>query len=219
MSLTGSGLSDSGIDRALRLALDKELDTQLATGELFDGERARFPEPMPEVEVNRPWQFPIGEKRTAPRSMRQLQGDRSVQQAIGALREPDRAHAAGSELSYQSIAPDDFLLRAGPLCVADRGERVEKVFWGRAGRQQAAQLVLEQGRRHVQCLEPGQALLRGQLQRFIEQPVQLRANGAIHSKTHAMIPLRVDWAASARFHATCCRVGPELPKGRLASTN
>ena len=66
MSLTGSGLSDSGIDRALRLALDKELDTQLATGELFDGERARFPEPMPEVEVNRPWQFPIGEKRTSP---------------------------------------------------------------------------------------------------------------------------------------------------------
>jgi len=66
MSLTGSGLSDSGIDRALRLALDKELDTQLATGELFEGERARFPEPMPPVEVNRPWQFPIGEKRTAP---------------------------------------------------------------------------------------------------------------------------------------------------------
>src|SRR6476660_5713815 len=65
MSLTGSGLSDSGIDRALRLALDKELDTQLATGELFEGERARFPEPMPAVEVNRPWQFPIGEKRTA----------------------------------------------------------------------------------------------------------------------------------------------------------
>ena len=66
MSVTGSGLSDSGIDRALRLALDKELDTQLATGELFEGERARFPEPMPAVEVNRPWQFPIGEKRTAP---------------------------------------------------------------------------------------------------------------------------------------------------------
>ena len=66
MSLTGSGLSDSGIDRALRLALDNELDTQLATGELFEGERARFPEPMPAVEVNRPWQFPIGEKRTAP---------------------------------------------------------------------------------------------------------------------------------------------------------
>src|SRR6476659_5962124 len=66
MSLTGSGLSDSGIDRALRLALDKELDTQLATGELFEGERARFPEPMPAVEVNRPWQFPIGEKRTSP---------------------------------------------------------------------------------------------------------------------------------------------------------
>src|SRR6478672_12585392 len=66
MSLTGSGLSDSGIDRALRLALDKELDTQLATGELFAGERAQFPEPMPAVEVNRPWQFPIGEKRTAP---------------------------------------------------------------------------------------------------------------------------------------------------------
>jgi hypothetical protein len=53
--------------------------------------------------------------------MRQLQCDRSVQQAIGALCEPDRAHAAGSELSYQSIAPDDFVLRAGLLCVVERG--------------------------------------------------------------------------------------------------
>ena len=54
MTLSGSGLSDSGIDRALRLALDKELDTELATGELFEGERARFPDSIPAVDlVNR----------------------------------------------------------------------------------------------------------------------------------------------------------------------
>jgi hypothetical protein len=67
MTISGSGLSDSGIDRALRLALDAELDLQLATGELWKGERTEFPDPMPQVRlVNRPWQRPIDEKRTTP---------------------------------------------------------------------------------------------------------------------------------------------------------
>jgi len=63
----------------------------------------------------------FGEQGRAPGSMRQLQCDRSVQQAIGTLGEPDCAHAAGAELSYQSIAPDDLVLCTGLLCVADRG--------------------------------------------------------------------------------------------------
>ena len=66
MTLSGSGLSDSGIDRALRLALEKELDKTLASGELFKDERARFPDPVPTVEVRRPWQRKISEKRSAP---------------------------------------------------------------------------------------------------------------------------------------------------------
>jgi hypothetical protein len=64
MTVSGSGLSDSGIDRALRLALDNELDRELASGELWDGERDQFPDPIPAVDlVNRPWQRPIDEQR------------------------------------------------------------------------------------------------------------------------------------------------------------
>jgi hypothetical protein len=67
MTVSGSGLSDSGIDRALRLALDAELDKELASGELWEGERDQFPDPIPSVDlVNRPWQRPIDEKRQAP---------------------------------------------------------------------------------------------------------------------------------------------------------
>jgi len=67
MTLSGSGQSDSGIDRALRLALEQELDKELATGELWEGERAAFPDATPQVRlVNRPWQRPIDEKRTTP---------------------------------------------------------------------------------------------------------------------------------------------------------
>src|SRR6476659_3630260 len=99
MSLTGSGLSDSGIDRALRLALDKELDTQLATGELFAGERAPFPEPMPAVEVNRPWQFPIGKQRAAPSAP-------SLGSTVSsALRRQRAADPAIDDKRYRSLPP------------------------------------------------------------------------------------------------------------------
>jgi hypothetical protein len=67
MTLSGSGLQDSGIDRALRNALDNGLDKELASGEIWTGERTAFPDPVPAVPlINRPWQRPIFEQRTTP---------------------------------------------------------------------------------------------------------------------------------------------------------
>ncbi|HEX5013632.1 MAG TPA: hypothetical protein VFV72_05660 [Candidatus Limnocylindrales bacterium] len=59
MTVSGSGLQDSGIDRALQVALEAELDQEITSGELWPGEREQFPEPIPPGEANRPWQMPI----------------------------------------------------------------------------------------------------------------------------------------------------------------
>jgi hypothetical protein len=67
MAVSGSGLQDSGLDRALQLALDAELDRQIESGELWPGEIRDFPDPTPRIEfVNRPWQRDIDEKREPP---------------------------------------------------------------------------------------------------------------------------------------------------------
>ena len=68
------------------------------------------------------------------------------------------------------------------------GRKILTGTFQRAYSQQATQLVLERGRPDVQCLQPGQALLRRQLQRLVEELVQLRPCGAIYCKTHAKIP-------------------------------
>jgi uncharacterized membrane protein YidH (DUF202 family) len=69
MAISGSGLQDSGLDRALQLALDAELDDELLSGELWPGERAEFPDPIPAVaEVRRRWQRPVDEHRDPPAS-------------------------------------------------------------------------------------------------------------------------------------------------------
>ena len=59
MTVSGSGLQDSGIDRALQVALEAELDGEITSGELWPGEREQFPEPIPAVDADRPWQMPI----------------------------------------------------------------------------------------------------------------------------------------------------------------
>jgi hypothetical protein len=69
MAIYSTGQSDSGIDRALQLALQAELDDELASGELWARERESFPEPIAEVgPPNRPWQRPVVEKRQPPSS-------------------------------------------------------------------------------------------------------------------------------------------------------
>jgi hypothetical protein len=63
MAVSGGGLQDSGLDRALRLALKAELDDVLLSGELWPGERQDFPEPIPGVDkVDRPWQRGLDQK-------------------------------------------------------------------------------------------------------------------------------------------------------------
>jgi pimeloyl-ACP methyl ester carboxylesterase len=67
MTISGSGLQDSGLDRALQVALKAELDTRLESGELWTGELAQFPDPVPRVKlVRRPWQREIDERRQPP---------------------------------------------------------------------------------------------------------------------------------------------------------
>lgn len=68
MAISGSGQHDSGIDRALQLALNAELDEILLSGELWPGERDEFPEPIAPGISRRPWQLAIGESFDPPGS-------------------------------------------------------------------------------------------------------------------------------------------------------
>jgi hypothetical protein len=70
MAVYRGGQADSGIDRALELALQAELDDVLASGELWPGEREAFPDPVPAVPlVRRPWQQPMKVSRKPPASI------------------------------------------------------------------------------------------------------------------------------------------------------
>lgn len=66
MTVYRSGQADSGLDRALDLALRAELDDVLETGELWPGERHDFPEPRAGANVHRPWQQPMSKTRQPP---------------------------------------------------------------------------------------------------------------------------------------------------------
>src|SRR6185369_4728591 len=48
----------------------------------------------------------LGETPVPRGEMRQLQRDRSIENSVGALRQPDGAHAAAAELAYQPIRTD-----------------------------------------------------------------------------------------------------------------
>ena len=60
MAISGGGQQDSGLDRALQVALKAELDDALLSGELWEGERKAFPEPVAAAKSNRPWQLALG---------------------------------------------------------------------------------------------------------------------------------------------------------------
>jgi len=63
------GQSDSGLDRALNLALEAELDAVIESGELWEGELRDFPESVAAWKPNgRRWQRPINEHRKPPAS-------------------------------------------------------------------------------------------------------------------------------------------------------
>jgi hypothetical protein len=68
MAISGSGLQDSGLDRALMGALDAELDDELESGELWPGELDQYPEPVAPAKVHRPWQRSFKEKAPPPSS-------------------------------------------------------------------------------------------------------------------------------------------------------
>ena len=56
-----------------------------------------------------------------PCAIRQLQGDLALQQAVGALGQPDGAHAACADAPEQPVGADD---RAGGLAVRHRVEQL-----------------------------------------------------------------------------------------------
>src|SRR4029453_13458531 len=60
MAISSGGQQDSGLDRALQVALKAELDYALLSGELWEGERQAFPEPVAAAESVRPWQLAVG---------------------------------------------------------------------------------------------------------------------------------------------------------------
>jgi hypothetical protein len=73
MSVVSSGQAESGLDRALELALAAELDDVLETGLLWPEELQQFPpEPLLRLEPHRAWQRPIQERRDPPGSREPL---------------------------------------------------------------------------------------------------------------------------------------------------
>jgi hypothetical protein len=74
MAISGGGLQDSGLDRALQVALKAELDDVLLSGELWKGEREQFPTPIAAAESDRPWQVRVGDKFDPPGSRSSIAG-------------------------------------------------------------------------------------------------------------------------------------------------
>ena len=73
MSVVKGGQAESGLDRALELALAAELDDILQSGLLWPEELERYPpQPLLELEPQRPWQLPIQERRHPPGSKEPL---------------------------------------------------------------------------------------------------------------------------------------------------
>ena len=73
MSIVRGGRAGSGLDRALEGAQRAELDAILESGELFEGEREKFPEPYgPYDPTARPWQMPFARVRKPPASAESL---------------------------------------------------------------------------------------------------------------------------------------------------
>jgi hypothetical protein len=130
MTVSASGLSDSGIDRALRLALENELDRELASGELWPGEREQFPDPIPAVDlVDRPWQRPIGELRK-PTSAPSLGSTASS--AVRGARAADPV--TFDDKLYRPVAkveakPDDAYEKARRAAAADKPPKKRDFTW------------------------------------------------------------------------------------------
>ena len=73
MTIVRGGQAGSGLDRALGNALRAELDDILESGELYEGERADFPEPYGPYDPNaRPWQMPFDAPRPPPATAESL---------------------------------------------------------------------------------------------------------------------------------------------------
>ena len=109
----------------------------------------------------------LREPRALPGAVRQLQRHRPIDEAIGALRQPDHAHAAAAQLAQEPIGPDHVarLIAIGrdfrdiqQTCVELRkGVEVRASLVIRA-REQISQAGLERGMLRPQQVHPSATL-------------------------------------------------------------
>src|SRR5262245_864156 len=100
MAISASGQQDSGLDRALQVALKAELDDELLSGELWTGERKEFPEPVAAARSNRPWQLRIGAKFDPPGQRTSI--GNALRRLLG---QPAKTQAAGPNPTATRIVP------------------------------------------------------------------------------------------------------------------
>ena len=107
-----------------------------------------------------------------------------LHQAVGAIGEPDRAHAAGAEHAHQPVRADRFTRRVrvrrragtGINAASELGQGArERIALGlRGAAQQFADQLLQVGVRRRQGGQPGVAVLRRQVERGVEQRADAR---------------------------------------------
>ena len=140
-----------------------------------------------------------------PGAIRQLQGDLALQQAVGALGQPDGAHAACADGPEQPVGADD---RAGGLDVRHRVEQLSvgvvgagggwPAQWGKRfeegrglnGRSEAEKRAGSRLEPFLVRAEPGEPALDivgRKVKRLVEQPVELRPRFSVHDVLAAPI--------------------------------
>lgn len=130
MPISGRSQAGSGIDRALQQALNAGLDETLESGELYPGERDKYPDPVGDYDPDaRPWQMPMSTRREPPAS------DEPLGKVVAGLRRrsmrPPREEAARAQQESGTKAPPpDAILDARPT----RSDRARTDALGRIGR-------------------------------------------------------------------------------------
>jgi hypothetical protein len=183
------GLAFNVLEREIRLAIRSETRIVQMRNIRVIQRRENFPLAR----------HPLRQAGSAPDSMRQFERNRATDEAVGALRQPDRAHAAATEFTYQSVRTDNVsrLVDAGAglrqLAVNEfqfRQGVEEAVGLDLPGScQQLAQMRLERIEPRSEGADPLLALRGRLIERCIQQLAQLRPGIRIDSQLLHGIPI------------------------------
>ena len=152
--------------------------------------------------------------RSAADDVRQLERDRPIDQAVDALGEPHRAHAAAAELAHQSIrrrrsGRSASVAAAGfELDARQRREKIAGLDFGRA-REQNPQLRLESLELRVERIQPRGARCRRAIERLVEQPLEIGPGCGIEPELRHRAPVANDLCCSTESR----RVKPDIAVG------